>query len=229
MATNGVGGTPPTTNNTPPTNPTSKDKTANPLASLSENYETFLTMLTTQLKNQDPLQPQDTTEFTNQLVNFSQVEQQIAANKKLDALVAAFGAGQPSQALGYMGKVVEADSDQLQLMNNYSEFTYELDRDATSATLEIYDSLDRKVATKEIPKKAGEHNVTWDGKDASGNQLPDGTYKIKLNLPGADGKQVGHEVRTAGLVTGVDYTGTEPMLMLGTLPLKMSEVLRVRT
>ena len=77
-------------------------------AKLAENFDTFLTLLTTQLRNQDPLDPLDSAQFTQQLVQFSQVEQSILANKNFDTLIADVRRGQNATYLNYLGEDVEA-------------------------------------------------------------------------------------------------------------------------
>jgi flagellar basal-body rod modification protein FlgD len=208
---------------------TTSSSTTNSLADLSQNYETFLRLLTAQLQNQDPLQPQDTAAFTNQLVQFSQVEQQIASNKKLDEMVAAINNGQPNQALGYIGKTVEIQSNGWSLQDGKAHLTVSTDVPAASSVLEITDSKTNKVVrTIQLTKTAGTQEVDWDGKDSSGNQLADGTYVANVKAKGSDGKAIEAQVLTFGKVTGVDLTATEPYLMLGNLPIKMTNVLSVK-
>jgi len=211
------------------TTTTSSSTNNSSLADLSQNYETFLRLLTAQLQNQDPLQPQDTAAFTNQLVQFSQVEQQIASNKKLDDMVSAINNGQPNQALGYLGKTVEIQSNGWSLQDGKAHLTVSTDVPAASSVLEITDSKTNKVVrTIELTKTAGTQDVDWDGKDASGNQLEDGTYVANVKATGSDGKAIEAQVLTFGKVTGIDLTSTEPYLMLGTLPIKMTNVLSVK-
>ncbi len=90
---------------------TSKEQSNKALSSLADNYETFLSMLTAQLRNQDPLQPQDSAEFTNQLVQFAQVEQQIKTNSELKEIKETVRQSPATQALSYVGKYVELESD----------------------------------------------------------------------------------------------------------------------
>lgn len=218
-----------TKNTATSTTGTGSSATTNSLKDLSQNYETFLRLLTAQLQNQDPLQPQDTAAFTNQLVQFSQVEQQIAGNKKLDEMVAAINNGQPNQALGYLGKTVEIQSNGWSLQDGKAHLTVSTDVPASSSVLEISDGKTNKlVRTIELTTNAGTQDVDWDGKDASGNQLTDGTYVAKVKATGSDGKAIEAQVLTFGKVTGVDLTGEEPHLMLGTLPIKMSNVLSIK-
>lgn len=211
------------------TSGTSGTKEKSALGDLSDNYETFLTLLTSQLQNQDPLQPTDTAEFTKQLVQYSQVEQSIKTNEKLDNVISAINNGQPNQALGYMGKTVEIQSNGISLQDGKAHLTVSTDSPASSAVFEISDAKTGKVLrTIELSKFAGTQDVNWDGKDSSGKQLEDGTYKGVAKVKGIDGKDMSPQVMSFGRVTGVDLTAGEPYLMLGTLPITMNNVLSIK-
>lgn len=200
------------------------------LGDLSNNYETFLKLLTEQLKNQDPLQPQETAEFTNQLVQFSQVEQAIASNKKLDDVIGAINNGQPNQALGYIGTTVEIQSNGISLQEGKAHLTVSTDKIATSSIFEISDAQTGKlIRTINLTKGAGTQDVNWDGKDNNGNPVKDGTYKGSVKALDVEGKDIAATVMSFGKVTGVDLTAGEPYLMLGTLPITMTNVLSIRS
>ena len=201
----------------------------NSLADLSQNYETFLRLLTAQLRNQDPLQPQDSAEFTNQLVQFSQVEQQISSNQKLDNLIASVNNGQPNQALGYLGKTVEIQSNGIPLQDGSADFTVSLDMAPTEAVVEITDAKTNKVIrTLTLPNASGTHELEWDGLDEAGNKMEDGTYVANVKATGADGTALNSIVLAFGKVTGVDLTASEPYLMIGNLPITMENVLSIK-
>lgn len=198
------------------------------LGDLSSNYDTFLTLLTSQLQNQDPLQPTDTAEFTKQLVQYSQVEQSIKTNDKLDNVISAINNGQPNQALSYIGKVVEIQSNGISLQDGKAHLTVSTDTPSSSAVFEITDArTGRTIRTIELSKFAGTQDVNWDGRDSNGNQVPDGTYRGTAKIVGPDGKDVAAQVASFGRVTGVDLTGTEPHLVLGNLPITLNNVLSV--
>lgn len=210
-------------------NGTSGSKEKSALGDLSDNYETFLTLLTSQLQNQDPLQPTDTAEFTKQLVQYSQVEQSIKTNDKLDGVISAINNGQPNQALGYMGKTVEIQSNGISLQDGKAHLTVSTDSPASSAVFEISDAKTGKLLrTIELSKFAGTQDVNWDGKDNTGKLLEDGTYKGVAKIKGPDGKDLDPQVMSFGRVTGVDLTAGEPYLMLGTLPITMNNVLSIK-
>ena len=113
--------------------------------SLAENFDNFLRLLTTQLKYQDPLSPMDTAEFTNQLTQFSQVEQAIKTNSKLEDLLALSQMSQALSAANFIGKEVEAKSKSVSLQNGEAEIVYALPGGVSRAVLRIIDSSGRVV------------------------------------------------------------------------------------
>lgn len=178
-------------------------KSAAGAKSLAQNFDTFLTMLTTQLKHQDPLSPMDSTQFTNQLVQFAGVEQQINANANLEKLIGATGMNTHAQAVNYIGHVVEADTDQvplqgsvdtasnsIQLANGSATFKYSLAEQATSTQLRIKDSNGNVIRTLVGDLNKGIHEITWDGKNSAGETMDTGTYTVEPNVVNAAGKSV---------------------------------------
>lgn len=173
-------------------------------ARLAENFDTFLTLLTTQLKNQDPLSPMDSTQFTQQLVQMTGVEQQLLTNDLLEKLVSNTGTG-VSTAVSLIGKEVRAESDVAALKGGKAEWTYSLDRDASDVKLEVLDSKGRVVRTiAPTDNKAGEHKLTWDGKGTGGSGLPDGTYTLKVTAKDSSSNAVTSSIYADGKVTGVE-------------------------
>lgn len=173
-------------------------------ARLAENFDTFLTLLTTQLQNQDPLSPMDSTQFTQQLVQMTGVEQQLLTNDLLEKLVSNTGTG-VATAVSLIGKEVRADSDAAALKDGKAEWTYSLGRDASTVQLDILDSKGRVVRSiAPTDNKAGEHTLTWDGKGQGGSELADGTYTLRVTAKDSEGSTVTSNVYVDGLVTGVE-------------------------
>mgnify|MGYP000415501120 CR=1 FL=1 len=127
--------------------------------SLAGDFDQFLTLLTTQLANQDPLSPMDTTEFTNQLVLFAGVEQQIASNENLEELISLSGGNQAVQAVSYIGKKAEANGNIFQLTENGAEIGYELASEAQPATILTFDEHDTLARLDPADVVARRHNV----------------------------------------------------------------------
>jgi flagellar basal-body rod modification protein FlgD len=204
---------------------TTGSKTADAKAKLTGDFNTFLTMLTTQLKHQDPLSPMDSTQFTNQLVSFSQVEQQININTNLQTLIGLQNSNQQAAAIGYIGQTVSVNGAELPLQDGQSYFSYTLASGAKTCTITIKDSQGNTVATNSGAEPgAGTHKLSWDGTDSSGKQSKDGKYTISVAAEDAQGKPVAATTTVYGRVTGVtsDASGTE--LSLGTVNIPLSSV-----
>ena len=155
---------------------------------LSADMNTFLTLLTTQLKYQDPLDPMDTAEFTNQLVQYSSVEQAIQTNSKLETLLNLNMSNLGAQAVSYIGKIAQVLGDVMPLEDGHAKATYTLDKNVESAVIMVKD-LDGNVVYSEQGKiVAGTHDFEWDGKDSDGNQLPDGAYQIVVSTKVGSGE-----------------------------------------
>lgn len=193
---------------------------------IADNFDTFLQLLTTQLKNQNPLDPLDTNQFTQQLVEFSGVEQQLKTNDFLSSLVSANANTTNSNAVGYIGKTVTAAGVRAELVNNKAQWNFSLD-DAANVTVNIKDANGNTVYTEQGALQAGSGTFSWDGTDNEGNIEPPGTYSISMQAVTAEGKQINVSTETTGVVTGVDFTGSEPVLLVGNSRLNLSGVTSV--
>lgn len=181
---------------------------------LSDNYDTFLVLLTAQLQNQDPLAPMDSTQFTQQLVQFSQVEQQIRTNEQLSGLVSQYQAASAGAALSYLGKDAIIEADQTYLAGGAANWAYRLPEAATSMTITVKDSSGRTVyQTTTAPRGAGEHLFTWDGKKTDGTTAADGVYRIVVEPQNADGAAITPTVNVRERIMGVDFSGSTPVVI----------------
>lgn len=204
-------------------------RTTSGRTSLISNYETFLQLLTSQLKNQDPLSPMDSTAFTEQLTQMSGVEQQLLTNELLTSLLEAQKSGDLSGASGYLGKDVTAVWSATRLDGGKANWNYELGAGASEATLSVLDGSGKTVWTGPAPNKsAGTHAFVWDGKTTAGGQLPDGgVYSLKITAK-AGPKDVSAQVLTAGRVTGVEMANGVPYLTIGNSLVPLSAVIGVK-
>jgi flagellar basal-body rod modification protein FlgD len=171
-------------------------KTVDSRNSVASTYDNFLKLLTTQLKNQDPLDPTDSTEFTNQLVQFSQVEQQINLNTKFDRLLTSNQAAQVLQASNYIGKNVEAEGSTL-TVESPASISYWMTKDAATVTALLKDADGNTVRTLTPDGKSGSHTVAWDGRKSDGTLLPVGTYDLVMSAVDAAGAAVGIDLPTS--------------------------------
>jgi flagellar basal-body rod modification protein FlgD len=156
---------------------------------LAGDYDSFLQLLTTQLKNQDPLSPLDATQFVSQLSQFAMVEQAIMSNKNLEAILQSSRNAVISADIGLIGRQVEVPGKALDLgASGQASFTYKLGKDAEMAAVNIRDAGGNLVRTLPLDPEAGEYSVTWDGKDDAGNIVPAGDYTLDYAVFDKDGK-----------------------------------------
>jgi flagellar basal-body rod modification protein FlgD len=218
-------------NQTPTGSSGSASTTAQDKVSIGKTFDQFLTLLTTQLKNQDPLSPQDSTQFTSQLVQFSQVEQAINTNTKLDSLIAANQSNQLLQAATFLGKSVEVSGNSVAFDGtNPVEFGYNVNGDFSSASLTVADANGNVVRNAPASLQPGHNLLSWDGTDASGNKLPAGTYTITINALDSAGKPVDVTMSTVGKVTDVELQNNQTMITVdGGKPMPLSNIMSVRS
>jgi flagellar basal-body rod modification protein FlgD len=203
------------------------DSTDSALSDLSGDYSNFLTLLTTQLQNQDPLSPMDTNQFTQQLVEFSGVEQQINGNKKLDQMIALQSTANAYGAVGFVGTSISATSDQLPLQNGAARFDYTIEHASSAATLKIMDSSGNIVMLEQVDGTVGTHPVQWDGTDYFGNQLKDGQYSVSVSYQDAGGTSYDAPTTTYGTVDSAEIDNGTVSLKLGDVTIPLDEVTSV--
>lgn len=187
--------------------------TAGARTRLSDNYDTFLVLLTAQLQNQDPLAPMDSTQFTQQLVQFSQVEQQIRTNEQLEGLVTQYQAASAGAALSYLGKDAIIESNRTYLANGEANWAYSLPENAEQMRIEVRDASNRTVfSTTTAARTAGEHLFTWDGTTANG-EAAEGSYTMVITAKDASGETITPNIHVREPIMGVDFTGSTPLVM----------------
>jgi flagellar basal-body rod modification protein FlgD len=205
----------------------STSSTDNATKSLTDTYNNFLTLLTKQLQNQDPLNPMDTAQFTQQLVSFSAVEQQINSNKNLEKLIGLQSATNAFGAVSFLGNRVAVDSDQVSLQGGKASFQYEIDHSASRAVLKVMDSRGQTVLVQEANKGVGTYNVDWNGKDAFGNQLPDGQYQVAVSYEDDQGQAYAAKITSFGIVDSTEIQDGEVKLFVGNVGFPIDKILKV--
>ncbi len=200
-----------------------------PTASSALGKDAFLKLLTTQLANQDPLQPMDSQAFVAQLAQFSSVEQLTSIGTRLDTLIAGQGSTNQLQAAGVIGKSIVYKADHVSLTQG-SPATFDVSLDgASDATVAILaDASGRVVRRLDLgARAAGASSVTWDGLDASGNKLPTGDYVLSVSATRKDGTAVNAAARIRGTVTGLSFENQTPELLVGGRQVAMPDVLEI--
>jgi flagellar basal-body rod modification protein FlgD len=210
------------------TSTTSTSSTAR--SSLATNFQTFLTLLTTQLQNQDPTSPMDSNTFTQQLVEYSQVEQQIDTNDKLDSLISLGSSQSTNLAMSYLGKNVVLSDGTGQLANSSASWTYGLANAANATTLTVKDSSGNVVYSKTADASgdtAGTHDFTWDGTKTNGETASDGLYTLVVSSTATDGTSIKASIASKATVSGVDLSGSTPQLVIGSSEVALSSATMV--
>jgi flagellar basal-body rod modification protein FlgD len=174
---------------------------------IAGNFQSFLTLLTTQLQNQNPLDPLDTNQFTQQLVEFAGVQQQLNTNDSLTTLVSLQQTAQSTQALTFVGKTAALTN---------SSATWQLSIPTNSnVNVTIANSTGQTVFSGTYAVNAGNSQpFTWNGQGNDGTQWPDGKYTLTASAADSSGTAVGVTTQIQGVVSSVDLTQSPPLLSI---------------
>ena len=184
---------------------------------LNADFNTFLNLLTTQLRNQDPTKAMDAEQMTQQLVQFASVEQQLAVNQSLERLVTLQQGSQVVAAAPLMGRTVEVESDRLSLQGGQAALRLPAAGAARSARIEVQDADGRVLRTAEVPLGTAATNWRWDGRDSRGRALPDGAYRFAVTGATATGAPSPVAAGVLARATAVERQDGEVRLKLGAL------------
>jgi flagellar basal-body rod modification protein FlgD len=210
----------------PATSSSTSSSTSTDTTTLAGNFQTFLTLLTTQLQNQNPLDPLDTNQFTQQLVQFASVEQQLKTNDQLSSLVSLQQTAQSTQALGFVGKTAVVSGNTAALTN--SSATWDLTvPTAANVTVTLTNSTGQTVYTNNYNVSAGNQTFGWDGKGTDGTQYPDGNYTMTTTAKDTAGNVVAVTSQVQGVVDSVDLTQSPPLLSIGGNNYTVSQIQKI--
>jgi flagellar basal-body rod modification protein FlgD len=193
---------------------------------IASNFTTFLQLLTTQLKNQNPLDPLDTNQFTQQLVQFAQVEQQMKSNDQLATLVSLDKAAQSTTALAYVGSTVVVDGSTTQLANNRASWSLNVTKPAT-ATVTVKDATGQTAYTGTFAVNPGNQGFTWDGHGNDGKLWPDGVYTLTATGVDANNQTVAISTEIQAVVDSADLTQSPPLLSINGQNYTMDKIKRI--
>jgi flagellar basal-body rod modification protein FlgD len=196
------------------------------LNTLASNFQSFLSLLTTQLQNQDPTNPMDTNQFTSQIVQMTSVQQQLLTNNLLTTLVSQG----LSDSVNYIGKTVEATDANQSLSGGQANWTYTLPSAAASGEAVISDSAGNVEWSGTLPSlTAGQHTLNWNGQNLSGTQLPDGgPYTLQIAAKDSAGNALTSQIVTIGTVTSVSQNQGTAFLNIGSTSIPMSSVISIQ-
>jgi flagellar basal-body rod modification protein FlgD len=201
----------------PPSSSGSSGAAASALASsqIAGNFQSFLTLLTTQLQNQNPLSPLDTNQFTQQLVEFAGVQQQLNTNDSLATLVSLQQTAQSTQALGFVGKTAVVKGSTAALTSSTATWQLSVPT-ASTVDISITASNGQTVFAGTYAASAGNNQpFTWNGKGSDGTQEPDGNYTLTATAKDSSNNTVAITTQVEGVVSSVDLTQSPPLLMIG--------------
>jgi flagellar basal-body rod modification protein FlgD len=193
---------------------------------IAGNFDMFLQLLTTQLQNQDPLDPLDTNQFTEQLVQFASVEQQVDMNTNLQTLISMQQTSEATSALQLVGATVTMSGSNAALSNatnNPASWSLSTTTPAT-ANVTITSSANTVVYTGTVALNAGTQTFNWNGQGNNGQTWPDGIYTLSVTATGASGQSVAVSTQTQGTVSGVNLSSNPPTLDVGGQNVQINQI-----
>ncbi|WP_284263869.1 flagellar hook assembly protein FlgD [Bradyrhizobium iriomotense] len=205
---------------------TTSSSSSSSTSSLTSNE--FLSLLVSELQNQDPLNATSTTDFINQLTSYANFSQQQSINTNLSALASSFSSLVTLNSVNYIGHTVEAKTDTATLSNGSATFGYSLSSTASNVAITVKDSSGNTVWTGTGTGNSGSNTFTWDGKDSSGNQLSDGgQYTISVTATDSAGNSVLNYTTVTGTVTGIDTSTSTPSLTVNGVSVSAANIIGV--
>lgn len=210
------------------TTTTATTSTSTSTASSSLTSSDFLTLLVTELQNQNPLDPTSTTDFMTQLTSYANFDQQQTLNSNLSSLATSFNSLLTLNSSNYIGQTVTAKADSATLEDGQIAFGYSLNSAASKVTLTVADSSGNTVWTGSGTTTAGKNSFSWDGKTTDGTQLADGgDYTLSVSATDSSGNSVYGYTTISGKVTGVDSSSGTTMLTIGDTSVAASSIVGV--
>jgi flagellar basal-body rod modification protein FlgD len=193
---------------------------------IAGNFNEFLQLLTTQLQNQDPLDPLDTNQFTQQLVEFASVQQQLDTNTNMQTLISLQQASAATSALQLVGSTVTVSGSTANLSNaTGSPASWNLNAAGpATANITITNSSGQTAYTGTTSLNAGTNSYTWNGQGNNGVTWPDGTYTIAVNATGANGQAVTVSTQVQGVVSAVNMSQSPPTLTVSGQSVPISSI-----
>lgn len=202
-------------------------------AQLADSFDDFLTLLTTQLQHQDPTDPMDSNQFTEQLVQFSSVEQQIKTNQNLETLTSLTLMNQRNNLATYLGKealvpglIGELNSASPETPGTIN-WRYNVPNEVSQTTLEVYNKDGNLVYSEPGEKVGGTFDFTWNGRDNFDNLVDNGAYSLKVSAVDEDGAPVDVGIAVRGKVNSIDLTGSEPIFDVDGNLIYQSEIVQL--
>ncbi len=196
---------------------------------VSLGKDDFLKLLVAQMKNQDPLAPMDGTEFTAQLAQFSSLEVLQNIDVEIQKLKLAQSSANTARAADYLGKTITAAGDSFQLTDGaISDFRFRIDSNTSETYVKVYNSTGGFVTSIDTgARPAGEHLLTWDGKDSQGLPVPNGTYFAEVMAVDGNGNPVSAETVFSGRAVEVIFREGTAFVVVGSREVSLDEIRRI--
>jgi len=183
---------------------------------LGGDFNTYLTLLTTQLRNQDPSQPMDANQLTDQLTQFAEIEQATKTNTLMERLIAVQEAGQMASSSDLIGRRVTVETPVLPLQDGKAEVVLPPAGAARRAVVTISDAAGSVLRTSEVALGTTQSSYVWDGRDSRGTIRPDGAYRVSISGRAADGSAVTLPTQVTARVSSVGRDDLGLILRFGT-------------
>jgi flagellar basal-body rod modification protein FlgD len=196
-------------------------------AKLAEDFDDFLTLLTTQLQHQDPMDPMDSGEFTNQLVAFTGVEQQITTNKNLETLATLTAMANVGSAVSYLGQEALVERSMGDHTADGITWQYANSTDIGEITLRVVTEDGATVYETTGNDNLGVHEFAWDGYTSGGSLAGAGNYELQIEATDADGEDITTGIAVKETITAVDTTGLEPLFTVGPNTVGQTDIMQL--
>ena len=205
-------------------NGTSSSSSSTSSSQVTSAYNTFITLLTSQLQHQDPLNPTNTDTFTQELIQLSGVEQQLTTNSTLSNINTDISTITQANGLGYVGKTVTASGTTAPLQSGKAQWDYTLNSSAQNVTLTVKDSSGNTVYSTTGNTNSGQHSFSWNGTTTGGSSLTSGDFTLNVSATDAGGNAVSTTTSMTGQVTGVDTSTGSTQLEIGDIKVPIGNV-----
>ncbi len=187
------------------------------------NKDDFLKLFVAQLKNQDPLNPQDSSAFVTQLAQLTQVEQAYNTNTNLQNLVSTVKGTSSLNVSSMIGRNVTAEGNKVNFNGTATKLNYNLPAATNSTTVTITDGTGNTVRTINLGANSnGLNSIAWDGKNNSGALLSSGIYNFAVAGKASDGSAITGTTFTSGKIDGIAFNGTDPVIKIGNIEIPVS-------
>lgn len=202
-------------------------------SSTSSTYETYMTLLLTQLQNQNPTDPEDTSEITTQLATFEQLNLAEQNNSLLTDLSSSLqslqGVVENSAAQSYLGTDIVALGDSAPLEDGEAEWYFVLEDAAASVNLSVSDEDGNVVYQTTTTGDEGSNNFVWDGTQSDGSVATSGVYTLSVTATDSDGASVNSQTLMTGVVSALDLTGDDAVLYVNGVDVDLDDVQGTQT